>query len=324
MKVQISLPGKTFLLGEYSVLTGGAALLAATGPRFCLEIDMKGAGSCEGIHPHSPAGKWVRFHSSLFQRAQMKFFDPHTGKGGLGASSAQFIGVYVWSQLGDISPSEWAHKLSPQNALQAYRSVAFSGEGVAPSGSDVMAQWVGGISQFRSQPFQLQNEEWPFADLSFSLWRTSLKVSTHHHLAQISIPTYSDLSSSVDAGLSSFQSRNEAGFIAAVREFGFKLEAKGLIHSEVQPLLAQLRQHEVVLAAKGCGAMGADIIVLFHRPSEKDKIFELASGLGLCFEAESKDLGQGLKIEFDLAESPKSVLGERTVSLPFVHFEAGN
>lgn len=324
MRVQISLPGKTFLLGEYSVLSGGVALLVATGPRFFLEIDTKGEGSCEGIHPHSPAGKWVRFHSSLFQRSQMRFFDPHKGRGGLGASSAQFLGVYVWSQMGDIPPSEWAQKLSPQNALQAYRSVAFSGDGLAPSGSDVMAQWIGGISQFRSQPFQLQNEQWPFDELSFSLWRTSLKVSTHHHLGQISNLPYSDLSSSVDEGLRALQSQNEARFISAVREFALKLEAKGLVHSEVQPLLARLRQQDVVLAAKGCGAMGADIVVLFHRPSERNTIFELASGLGLCFEAEIKDLGQGLKIEIDLAEAPRSMLGERAISLPFVQLEAGN
>lgn len=271
--------------------------MAACSPRFIFEISLSGGGGCEGIHPHSPAGKWIRYHSSLFQTCQLRFVDPHLGKGGLGASSAQFLGAYVWTQMVDRSPGEWKEKLSPLAALTAYRSLVSTGEGLVPSGADLMAQWAGQLSFYQAQAFNLQNMKWPFDQLSFSLFRTNLKVSTHVHLAQIDKTGFGELRERAEKAFHSLRLESEKDFIGAISDLGFHLEKLGYLHPEVQPILENFRQQEIILATKGCGAMGADIILALHRPDDGPALCEWAHKRGLAYEGGLNDLDQGLRIE---------------------------
>ena len=56
------IPAKTFLLGEYVAIVGGAAIILTTTPGF--EVRLVDTGDVTGIHPSSPAG--------LFWEASMK------------------------------------------------------------------------------------------------------------------------------------------------------------------------------------------------------------------------------------------------------------
>src|SRR5690606_39000184 len=111
-------PSKTFLLGDYLSLLGGPALLLNTEPRFqglleSIQPTVKSSAIADkiqaiepypGIHPQSPAGKFLQRHASDFADCNLTFFDPHQGAGGFGASSAQFLMVYaLWS----LKTSRW-------------------------------------------------------------------------------------------------------------------------------------------------------------------------------------------------------------------------
>ena len=65
-------PGKTFLVGEYAVLLGGASLGLATKPYFEFDylqdvadadLDLKRLKTEKSFHPDSPAGMLVKKHN---------------------------------------------------------------------------------------------------------------------------------------------------------------------------------------------------------------------------------------------------------------------
>ena len=53
------IPGKTFLVGEYAVLLGGAALGLATKPYFEL-TETEADEAADEFHPDSPAGRYLK------------------------------------------------------------------------------------------------------------------------------------------------------------------------------------------------------------------------------------------------------------------------
>lgn len=242
----------------------------------------------------------------LFQNASIRFQDPHVGRGGLGASSAQFLAAYTWSVLAETPMTEWAAALSPQKLWQAFRSVAWDGQGLAPSGADVMAQFMGGLTQFQSHPFSLQSPSWPFARLSFSLFRTNEKTPTHSHLGSLQGTHFGELRPDLDRALVAFHHGQDQVFVESVARYGRLLQDMGLLHEKVIPAVEGLRASEQVLAVKGCGAMGADILLVLHRPENRAGIVSLGEQLGLRYEAGVGDLDQGLRLQVDTASIPVS------------------
>ena len=121
LKVILSAPSKTFLTGEYGVLAkGGQSLVVNTYPLFELHIAPKGNRACWGIHKKSPAGTWIQNNPNDFEDIGITFVDPHQGRGGFGASTAQFLMVYTWTQLKkkafDLSPtSPFTYNLEAMN-----------------------------------------------------------------------------------------------------------------------------------------------------------------------------------------------------------------
>ncbi|RYZ70795.1 MAG: hypothetical protein EOP05_12785, partial [Proteobacteria bacterium] len=90
-----SVPGKTFLLGEHVATDGGPSILVSTNPRFDLFTNsrksLQGSAPAHPFNEHSPAGKFFDRHAKDLEEFSFEFKDEHVGKGGLGASSAQFI-----------------------------------------------------------------------------------------------------------------------------------------------------------------------------------------------------------------------------------------
>ncbi len=99
------IPAKTFLLGEYAALAGQSAVLLTTSP--CFELSLSKEAGLHGIHPDSPAGRWWKENAQ--SEVGLQWHDPYQGCGGLGASSAQFLGAYLASmylQKRDIQQQE--------------------------------------------------------------------------------------------------------------------------------------------------------------------------------------------------------------------------
>lgn len=154
-----SIPAKTFLLGEYAAVMEESAIVLTTSP--CFELSLNHHAELSGIHPESPAGQlWQRKKQGDYG---LSWFDPYQGRGGLGASSAQFIGAYLaCSNSLHASPSA-------DDLLNAYFEYAWNGEGLRPSGYDVLAQAKHGCVYINRRKHIIECYQWAFADIGFIL-----------------------------------------------------------------------------------------------------------------------------------------------------------
>ncbi len=291
----LSAPGKTFLIGEYLALVGGPSILVTTKPRFALTAELVNSFDegpipaliREASHPFaplSPAGKFLARNERDFRDYKISFQDPHLGAGGLGASSAQWALVYA---LKNGLSHDWS------SLLEEYRQCAWSGEGVAPSGADVVAQFCGGVTWFDGREFKARRLEWGFPQLSFTLLRTGSKLATHEHLKRHQAAPQDVLRASVGEATTAFETNDEDLLTGAVARFASALVESGRTASHTLEILSALKRESWVRTAKGCGAMGADVVLVLHDRSATTACESWAreSGLEICGGLNHLDLG---------------------------------
>lgn len=256
-----SIPAKTFLLGEYAALSGRSAILLTTTP--CFELTLDTQSHLIQVHKDSPAGIWWRNQNK--SNKGLLWHDPYHGCGGLGASSAQFLGSYLAScLLNHIQP-----KLS--HLLESYDQVSWNNEGLKPSGYDVLAQSQSGCVFINKQRRQISCHDWPFSDLSFILLHTGMKLATHHHLKDSALPKPIDrLSSLVEHAMEAFNTTHSHQLIQAINAYHQVLHQYDLIAPHSLQLIKQLvHEHREILAIKGCGALGADVILMLIKKTDR-------------------------------------------------------
>jgi mevalonate kinase len=301
MRIRLSAPSKTFLIGEYAVLDGGSALMAATAPRFEMRIESAAESLAGDIHSQSPAGRWVRTHAEDFKNIRMEFVDPHGGAGGFGASGAQFLFVNLWSRLKAHNLESLARYLSIDQIWKDFRRIEEeSGKKVLSSGGDLVCQWSGGLSSFSNRPLVSEALLWPDEDMEFALVRTENKIATHQHLDQIRQKDFSALKQLSQEAVLHVKKHDMGGLLQNLHDFAKELEEQGLVSLPTRELLNRLRVHSSVLAAKGCGAMGADVIALFYEPRHGLEVASFVQSQGLNIIATSRDLSQGAKVSLDM------------------------
>lgn len=246
------IPAKTFLLGEYVALQGGPAIVLTTTP--CFEISLT-QQQTSVIHPHSPAGRF--WHASGII-GELSWYDPYGGIGGLGASSAEFLGAY-FAYL-----SKTNQCLTEEALLDAYWSASLkANQGIRPSGYDVLAQAQNGCVYLNRQVSENHvYEAWPFTDIAFVLLHTGQKLATHEHLKALQLTQAVNLLSPiVDLGKEAFDTSNSALLIKAVKNYAKQLLTLDLVAAHTKAQLMTLSQNSDVLAIKGCGALGADVLL---------------------------------------------------------------
>lgn len=254
-KLEFSAPSKTFLLGEYLALIGGPTLVLNTQPRFKLVVtSYSSEKSLSLFHTNSPAQRYIKKHAGFFDQYQLEFHDPHQQLGGLGASSAQFFLVYACKNYLE------GKEINIHSLLAEYHDVCSQGK-YQPSGADVVAQFTGNLVYFDQNTATLEKFTWPFSTLSPVLIRTDNKISTHDYLDKIQQLDVEGLEIIVQNGHRALLHHDGESFSAAINQYGIKLAEKNLICSPNLKLLDKLKQHHAVVAAKGCGALGADIIL---------------------------------------------------------------
>ncbi|KTD25609.1 MULTISPECIES: mevalonate kinase [Legionella] len=247
------IPAKTFLLGEYAAVAGGPAILLTTSP--CFELSLTNDNRIQGIHPDSPAGLWWAHHRLPAQG--VVWCDPYQGKGGLGASSAQFLGAYLASCRSlHIEPSHRA-------LLDAYYQCAWRGDGLKPSGYDVLAQSQNRCVYINREQKTIQSYDWLFKDISFLLLHSGQKLATHYHLRSMSLPPkMNQLSATVELAQAAFEQANSEELVKAVNTYQQQLADLHLVAPHSLEYIEIFRSQPEVLAAKGCGALGADVLLL--------------------------------------------------------------
>ena len=324
-KLYVSFPSKTFLIGEYAVLHSAPAVLVNTTPLFQFVITPKTEQSqrwiqdCsqafqtstlndtiaiknnislyKNIHPDSPAGQWLKQHPHIQQHWHIESIDPHKGQGGFGYSSAQFNLMYFLTQINlqkqpDTQKTEQVHTL-----WQSYKTLNFDGH--VPSGADVVSQWMGQVCLFINKPFKAQSISWPFNDLDFLIIRTGLQLQTWEHLKNISLKELRELTELSQQAMNCANNQDAKGFVSSIEKYGLCLEKQNLVHKNTLILLNKIKKLKSILTAKGCGAMGAEVVVLFFHPQHKQQI---ESDLKNLFKhnpmiANSSSITSGLQIQ---------------------------
>ena len=198
--------------------------------------------------------------------------DPYDGIGGLGASSAQFLAAYL------AYLSKHHKPLTEQALLEAYWASSFQeGGGIRPSGYDVLAQAQSGCVYLNRNQSENKVYAWPFPDIAFVLLHTGEKLATHHHLQALQLTdAISLLAPIVDLGKTAFDEASSALLTEAVSAYYEQLLALGLVAPQTKAYVTRLSENPDVLALKGCGAMGADVLlalVPLHRLTESMAYF---------------------------------------------------
>jgi mevalonate kinase len=280
-----SIPGKTFLVGEYVALIGGPAIVVTTSPEFVLiTSDTKTMGT---IHPQSPAGIWWQ---QRHPEIGLTFHDPYEGRGRLGASSAQFIGAYLAScELQHVQPTLDA-------LLTNYYQSSWSGKGLKPSGYDVIAQYTKGCVYINAQEDIVDSGSWPFPDLSFILVHTGTKLATHTHLESSPLPSSLDaLASIADRTVLAMKNSDSEGFIGCIQDFHQQLVHSHLVADHSLALINKLQALPDVLASKGCGAMGADVLLVITSHEKRSHLLDQLQNEGLQILATEQNITNNAK-----------------------------
>jgi mevalonate kinase len=287
---RISIAGKTFLAGEYLALRGGPAFVIATDPRFQLEIVEK-KSTLNPFHKDSPGGRFYNEHIDFFSKFALSFQDPYKGLGGFCASSAQFALLHALKQLGDQIYTESERFIDWHEMLSDYQKLSLN-ETIPPSGADVVGAVSGAITWFDRAHGKVQTFSWPFQEYEFALYHTGEKLKTHEHLK--SLTDFSDqlMAQAVDQIHSGFKNVDFETFLQGLEKFQDELVAQKLVAEKTKKHLFSLKKDADILFAKGCGALGSDVLFVLMQKG-KASPSEL---VGLKKIASSQNISLGIKV----------------------------
>lgn len=294
--MNLFIPSKTFLIGEYAVLSGGRAVVACTRPVF----EVSGRGKLPGtsspggqklrdLHRQSPAGRAVH-RLNLDPDREWTFFDPHRGQGGFGGSTAEWLGVQLLNSNERDLWKLWS--LYREDARPSPIQIPGSVDrGLPPSGTDVIAQLTGGLSVVDLDKSDSRATSWPFPEEHFLIFRTGLKLQTHRHLTGLGKLVTAPLAHLTEEFIGAFRGKHFQSCCGVINRFFQELSRQNLVDQRVAQLIERLRPH--VSAVKGCGAMGVDTLVCLVTKAQKASALAAAEALGLQFVASNLDLAAG-------------------------------
>lgn len=322
MMLTFKAPSKSFLLGEYLATQGGLAQVAVFEPCFQLKVlscdqmdhfhedprieDIKTSfvAAEKLFHPASPAGKWISENTEFFQNYRFQFLDPHQGRGGFGASTAQYLLIRQFQESikqgrikaeaenSIVKNSSWIQESLSVEQLHRiwkdYRRLAWSGKGAIPSGADLVAQSREHICFFRGEDFFQQSLSWPFPDLVLSFFATGIKLATHEHLGSLHTLNVDLLKKISENSYQAIVEKNAPAWIQSVQDYRQALLQQGLEAHTTTALLENLPSR--VLAAKGCGAMGVDILLIVAKVADQESVRTHFENLGLRWIQDSQNL----------------------------------
>lgn len=295
MSLNFSVPGKTFLAGEYLALQGGPTLVFLSEPYFELTVQ-NGKGGLGRIHPDSPAGLFVRKYADIFSLYDLDFFDPYQGRGGFGASTAQFLSVYAFWLTAKNPQIKVVNELRWSELLDAYYAHAWTGQGQRPSGADLVGQLAGQLTVFEKRSEFLTTISWPFADLDFYLIHTGNKVATHEHLKKLPAFNAAELQASFATVYQSLQTKSSTDFVAGIDAYRRALQNLNFTCPETLDLLRDIMNLPNVRTAKGCGALGADVILVVTDKNDGIALKQYCEQSYLSIISSSDQIASGLQV----------------------------
>ncbi len=262
---------KTFLVGEYSVLFGGTCILLITPPYFELTV-ITGKTALTGISRKSQAYKLYNNHKDIFRGLAINFKDPHKRTGGWGASSAQYSLLYkLYLKLN-------GNLFEVNKFLNEYRYLS-DNNSILPSGADCLAQYENQSIYYNSCNRYYEPIKWHFKNLDFYIFKTKKKIITHEHLKTINNLKADELKYYSSEVYKAMKSANENDFCKNLQLFFWALEKLKLVVTETSNLVRLILKLKGVKAAKGCGALSADTILVVFEKKYKKQLIESINNL---------------------------------------------
>ena len=267
----IDAKSKTFLVGEYCVTCGGSAIVLCTDPKFRLRVKNSKNTQLRGIKEGSPAFTFYMENRKFFKNLFVKFIDPHKKTGGFGASSAQFATLYkLRSSIID------ENNVNISKFLDEYRLIAGKGQDIKPSGADCLAQFQNNHIYFNSNTNKIEDLQWNFKDIDFLIFKTGNKVATHEHLRKLS-PDFirantGYMNQIVERVKKAWVQVDSENFVNNIMDFSALLNDLGFVCDKTEKLVSKILKIKGILAAKGCGAMASDTIIIIFEKKMRNKI----------------------------------------------------
>ncbi len=282
--MKVFAPGKLFVIGEYAVLDGGDAIVAAVDRGVCCTI-------FEGEAIESPHGD-TRFVAPALKavsapprhyrfEAWNPLSFPH--KVGLGSSAAACVAAVG---AGRLARGETPSPIDLITAMEVHREVQGSG-----SGRDVMASFYGGISRFS------EAHQEPLASLPISVIHSGKPADTGPRVkAYLAVSKRQDFLRAASELVDAF----EADPILALDEYGRLLEkqAEEAGFNYLTPAHIRIRDlaRQFGGSAKPSGAGGGDIAIALIPQEDKRAAFVDACTRESLLEVPAQ-LSQGLHWE---------------------------
>lgn len=270
------IPGKLFLIGEYSVITGGKALLAAVKPAFEYATN---EGDAVSIHAESPVGKYLE---QTAQKVSLKLYNPGLGAG-FGTSTAELIAAI--QGINGVLPET-------ESILKWYQK-----EFPNASGADLATQLEAlrttkGLFEV-SEKTQIKSLHAAASGRSILLFQAPVveKVPTHEDLKRVRPEISLEVANAfVERAKVCFTSGGSADW-HVLTEWANWLSTFGLESAFAQKVRSKIIQVPGVLGAKGCGAGLNDVMLVVVDSNAGAETQLLAQLLAIAQEFEMKFLG---------------------------------
>lgn len=291
------IPGKTFLLGEYSALVGGSALGLATGPGFKINY-LQNKSSIFPFSEKSPAGLLWNKNKTHFENLTICMKDRFGNYGGFGKSTAEYLSVLIplWQKKKSISFDD---------ARTEYKKISQQ-SGAQVSGLDLAIQYFGDITFYDSIENQYSATKWIFKDYDFILVSTGKKIKTHEHLQNLDLKSINHFPDISDAIIELYFKQQIQEFIQGLKEWSHFLNKSKLLISSSQELKEILEKDQDILCVKPCGALGADVLLVICELEKSRSVQAKMNELKLKVQATSLDLMSGIGFQLQKASVQNS------------------
>lgn len=280
---------------------GGSAFLITTKPGFEMEFKASTDEQSCPFHPQSPAGLFYENNREFYSSWNVSFTDHYQGRGGFGASTAQFIGLSFFKRQTEQVNAAISQSSFYKSIWQDYQDINTqlnpnTRTAHLPSGYDLWAQLMGAVCAVKritvngNVQFNHRRMVWPFSDLEFYIVPTGFKVATHEHLGNLDPESLKGLSQLSDTMMVSLHAKDSDGFIDSLRLWNKRLTSLKLVHPHTQELLGKLNEYSEIVVAKGCGALGADILFVAFKRSHQQRVKSILNDLNLNEAYDHSDL----------------------------------